>query len=57
VTEFGTFWSVAQELLSTVDYSQKKIRLMGLTVSNAQDLETPEVYQLEFDFGDAVTGD
>lgn len=33
------------------DYSKKPIRLMGLTVGNAQDLEIPEVYQLEFYFG------
>ncbi len=41
----------AQELLAAVDYSQKPIRLMGLTVSGAQHLDRPEVYQLEFDFG------
>jgi DNA polymerase-4 len=52
VTEFGLFWQTARELLSAVDHSEKKIRLMGLTVSNAQDLDRPEVYQLEFDFGE-----
>jgi DNA polymerase-4 len=52
VTEFGTFWQMAQDLLAAVEYSEKKIRLMGLTVSNAQDLDRPEVYQLEFDFGE-----
>ncbi len=51
ITEFGAFWQVAQELLSTVDYSKKRIRLMGLTVSGAQHLDRPEVWQLEFDFG------
>jgi DNA polymerase-4 len=35
-----------------VDYSQKKIRLTGLTVGNAQDLDRPEAYRLEFDSGD-----
>ncbi len=54
VTEFGMFWQIAQELLSVVDYSEKKIRLMGLSVSNAQDLDRPEVYQLEFDFGGSM---
>jgi DNA polymerase-4 len=49
VTEFGAFWQIARELLSAVDHSEK-IRLMGLTVSNAADLDRPEVYQLEFDF-------
>jgi DNA polymerase-4 len=56
VTEFGAFWQMAQELLATVDYSEKKIRLMGLTVSNAQDLDRPEVYQLEFEFGERKSG-
>jgi DNA polymerase-4 len=50
ITEFSPFWQTARELLSTVDYSEKKIRLMGLTVSNADHLDRPEVYQLEFDF-------
>ncbi len=58
ISESGMFWQVAQELLSTVDYSEKKIRLMGLTVSNAQDLDRPEVYQLELEFWEigAVSG-
>ncbi len=50
ITEFGAFWQAAQELLSGGDYSQKPIRLMGLTVSNAGDLDRPEVWQLEFEF-------
>lgn len=52
ISEFGLFWRTAQELLSAVDYSQKKIRLMGLSVSNADHLDRPEAYQLEFDFGE-----
>jgi len=51
VREFELFWSVAQELLAAVDHGGKKIRLMGLTVSNAQYMELPEAYQLELDFG------
>ncbi len=51
VTEFGLFWQTAQELLGIVDYSRKKIRLMGLSVSNALDMEHPGGIQLEFDFG------
>ncbi len=50
ITEFGAFWLVAQELLAGVDHSAKKIRLMGLTVSGAQNLDRPEVWQLEFEF-------
>jgi DNA polymerase-4 len=50
VTEFGAFWQTARELLSAIDHSEKKIRLMGLTMGNAQELDRPEVYQLEFDF-------
>jgi DNA polymerase-4 len=50
VAEFGLFWQTAQELLAAVDYSEKKIRLMGLSVSNAQELDRPELCQLEFDF-------
>jgi DNA polymerase-4 len=50
ITEFAPFWLVAQELLAGVDYGEKSIRLMGLTVSGAQHLDRPEVCQLEFDF-------
>ena len=50
VTDFGLFWQTAQELLGIVDYSEKKIRLMGLTVSNALDLEHSGGYQLALDF-------
>jgi Nucleotidyltransferase/DNA polymerase involved in DNA repair len=50
VSDFGLFWQIAQELLGIVDYSEKKIRLMGLTVSNAFDMEHPGGFQLEFDF-------
>lgn len=51
IAEFGLFWQTAQELLKTVDVSPR-VRLMGLSVSNAQELDRAEAYQLEFDFGD-----
>ena len=57
VTDFGLFWQTAQELLGIVDYSEKKIRLMGLTVSNALDIEHPGGYQLEFDFESKTDAD
>jgi len=50
VAEFGTFWAASRELLSALDCGGKRVRLMGLSMGNAHDLETPEVYQLEFDF-------
>jgi len=50
VTEFGLFWQTARELLGAVELDGRKVRLMGLTMGNAQNLETPEAYQLEFDF-------
>lgn len=39
ITLFDIFWQVAQELLLQIDTSHKKIRLMGLTISNTDDGE------------------
>ena len=50
VADFDQFWHTAQELLQPVDSTAKKIRLMGLTLSNIQDIERPEYRQLEIDF-------
>ncbi len=50
VTEYELFWQTALELLAGVDFSQKKIRLLGLTISNTQEMERPEAIQLKFDF-------
>jgi DNA polymerase-4 len=47
VKDFDIFWSTAVELLDTVDVLQKKIRLMGLTVSNIYEIEQPKTYQLK----------
>ncbi|GHV01350.1 DNA polymerase IV 2 [Bacteroidia bacterium] len=52
INEFGMFWQAAQELLDAVELGDRKVRLMGLTVSNAQHIEQPEAYQLELEFGD-----
>jgi DNA polymerase-4 len=50
ITGFELFWATAQELLAVVDYRTKPIRLMGLSLGGAREIETPEAYQLEFDF-------
>jgi DNA polymerase-4 len=50
VNEFEIFWNAAQELLAGVDFHEKPIRLMGLSMGGAREIETPEAYQLEFDF-------
>lgn len=48
--DFELFWEISQELLRIVDVSRKKIRLMGLSISNIYEIEQPKVYQLKFDF-------
>ncbi|MDR2979754.1 MAG: DNA polymerase IV [Bacteroidales bacterium] len=45
VDDFKPFWDVSKEMLKLIDYSQKKIRLLGLTLSNAD--EGREGKQLE----------
>jgi DNA polymerase-4 len=53
IEEFYTFWSVAIDLLDTVEFcKQKKIRLMGLSISNARETGGIEDRQLRFDFGE-----
>jgi DNA polymerase-4 len=53
IKKFGVFWAVAKELLRSVhlDHGQK-IRLMGLTVSNAEDENRGGYRQMLLDFGD-----
>ena len=54
VEDFYTFCSVALDLLAFVEYGkQKKIRLMGLAVSNARETSEMEDMQLKLDFGEA----
>ena len=50
INEFNGFWQTAQELFDGVDLSEKSVRLIGLTISNAQEIEHPKTYQLELDF-------
>lgn len=48
IDNFKLFWNTSKEMLKLVDYSQRKIRLMGLTLSNANE----NSHQLEFPFRD-----
>ena len=50
VTESDTLSNTGRELLSGIDISEKGIRLMGLTISNIQEIEPPATRQLEIDF-------
>ena len=50
VETFAVFWGIAKELLEAVDCSRKKIRLIGLVLSNFQDATPFRSRQLEFDF-------
>ena len=53
VEDFYTFWGVALDLLEVVEFSnQKKIRLMGLAVSNAREMSEMEDRQLKLNFGE-----
>ena len=53
VEDYYTFWKMALELLETVEFNrQKKVRLMGLTVSNASDADEFEYRQLKLYFGE-----
>ena len=51
VTDYDSFRAIAGELLSGVDFSRGKVRLLGLSISNSADVEQPQYgHQLEFDF-------
>jgi len=55
IEDFYTFWNVALDLLAVVEFgkrSKQKIRLMGLAVSNATDMNEMENRQLKLDFGE-----
>jgi len=53
VEDFYTFWNVALDLLAVVEFGKhKKIRLMGLAVSNAREVSEWEGRQLKLDFGE-----
>lgn len=50
VDDFDVFWEVARELFAGIDISEMPVRLIGLTISNIQDIEQPDDLQLKFDF-------
>jgi DNA polymerase-4 len=53
IERFGLFWTVAKELLDSADVgSDRRIRLMGLTVSNAEGEHNTGYRQLLLNFGD-----
>ncbi|MDR1499754.1 MAG: DNA polymerase IV [Tannerellaceae bacterium] len=41
ITTFRTFWDTSKEMLAHVDTSEKKVRLMGLTISHNDDAQLP----------------
>jgi DNA polymerase-4 len=53
IEDFYTLWSVSADLLATVEFGkQQKIRLMGISVSNARETDGMEDRQLKLDFGE-----
>lgn len=50
VDDFSLFWNTALDLLNLVDLSIKGIRLLGLSISNPQEIEQPAFIQLELKF-------
>jgi len=50
VNDYNILWSTAVELMEGIDLSVKKVRLLGLTVSNIDQIEKPGAYQQELDF-------
>lgn len=52
VRDFAALWEIACGLLDAVDVSQKKIRLLGLVLSNREPPDRSTSSQLEFDFGE-----
>ena len=52
VRSFTLLWQVALDLLEVLDLSSKRVRLIGLSLSNPEDPNHPDARQLEFDFGE-----
>ncbi|MCF6243097.1 MAG: DNA polymerase IV [Bacteroidales bacterium] len=51
ITNFKDLWKYSLELFSSIDFSTKKVRLLGLSVSNLQNAEKSDnAIQLTFDF-------
>jgi DNA polymerase-4 len=58
IDNFHTFWPVALNLLEEVEFGKhKKIRLMGLYVSNAIEANEAEFRQMYLDFGENDPGE
>jgi DNA polymerase-4 len=53
IEEFYTFWNAAVDLLNAVEScKEKRIRLMGLSISNAREMDGIEDRQLRLNFGE-----
>jgi DNA polymerase-4 len=53
IEEFYTFWSTSIDLLNVVEFcKEKRIRLMGLSISNAREMDGIEDRQLKLNFGE-----
>jgi DNA polymerase-4 len=50
VDDFELFWQTAHSLVLGVDISRKSVRLLGLSISNIDEIEPPSAWQLEIDF-------
>jgi DNA polymerase-4 len=50
VMDFYFLWNSSKEILKQIDISQKKVRLLGLGVSNASEKTNQKYTQLELDF-------
>lgn len=50
VNEYNIFTEIASELLELIDLSEKRVRLLGLSISNSGYMEQPKIYQLEIEF-------
>jgi DNA polymerase-4 len=58
IEDFYTFWSVTSGLLSGVAFSEeRKIRLIGLYISNARETDETESRQLKLNFGEDSADD
>ncbi|MDL2282248.1 DNA polymerase IV [Parabacteroides sp. OttesenSCG-928-G06] len=51
IRDFRFFLDAAKEILNQTDIGEKKIRLMGLYISNTEEAERDEPRQLEINFG------
>ena len=51
LSDFKLFWNTAKNILKQIDISQKKVRLMGLSIGHADELQQDNSQlQIEFDF-------